>query len=51
MIGLNFVYEKDELLYSLDVHVEVGEQFSLDYLKMLLTTWNFWSLNSTILLL
>ena len=32
MIGLNFVYEKDELLYSLDVHVEVGEQFSLDYL-------------------
>ena len=32
MIGLNFVYERDELLYSLDLHVELENQFSLDYL-------------------
>lgn len=32
MIGLNFVYERDELLYSLDLHIKLGNQFCLDYL-------------------
>ncbi|MBF0699179.1 hypothetical protein [Streptococcus danieliae] len=32
MIGLNFVYERDELLYSLDLPIELQDPFSVDYL-------------------
>ncbi len=32
MIGLNIVYERDELLYSLDLHTDLSRDFSIDYL-------------------
>ncbi len=45
MIGLNFVFEKDELLYSLKLSTQIDQNYSLDYfiliikvLKILLIT-------------
>lgn len=31
MIGLNFVFEKDELLYSLKLSTQIDQNYSLDY--------------------
>lgn len=31
MIGLNFVFEKDELLYSLKLSTQIEQNYSLDY--------------------
>ncbi|EMC35669.1 hypothetical protein SMU93_07547 [Streptococcus mutans 21] len=31
MIGLNFVFEKDGLLYSLKLSTQIDQNYSLDY--------------------
>ena len=31
MIGLNFVFEKEELLYSLKLSTQIDKKYSLDY--------------------
>ncbi len=33
MIGLNFVFEKDKLLYSLKLSTQIDQNYSLDYFE------------------
>ena len=39
MIGLNFVFEKEELLYSLKLSTQIDKKYSLDYIEF--ETQNF----------